>query len=207
MSLSERNDPPAPEGTIDDPASWVDAYGDYLLRYAYMRVNDATVAEDLVQDTFLAAMKARERFGGRSTLKTWLTGILRNKIFDHYRKRGRSENFSDLSTFYEREIEETFDQDRHWKLDTPNLPREWRQDQQEQLDRKEFWEQFHKCTRRLPERIRRIYIMREIDDATTEEICAAFDISRDNFWTILHRARTGLRKCLEDNWFSPGDVA
>ncbi len=69
-----------------EPNSWVDNYADYLYRYAQSRVNDSAVAEDLVQETFLSAWKARERFEGRSSEKTWLSSILKNKIIDYYRK-------------------------------------------------------------------------------------------------------------------------
>src|SRR5439155_16361641 len=67
------------------PCDWVDAHGDYLFNFAIGQVRDASVAEDLVQDTFLAAFKARDRFAGQSSERTWLVGILRHKICDHLR--------------------------------------------------------------------------------------------------------------------------
>lgn len=193
-----------PAGADIDPSSWVDDYGDALLRYALYRVNDQAQAEDLVQDTFLAAIKSLDRFGGRASVKTWLTGILKNKIIDYYRKKGRTQNFSDLSTFYEREAEEMFRDDGHWKPDASTHPGDWKPEQIENMDRQEFWEQFHICSDKLPEKIRQVYLLREVDGVSSEEICEMLDITRQNLWTILHRARMALRKCLETHWFAPG---
>ncbi len=76
---------------IDDPASWVDTYGDFLYRFALFRVKVPPVAEDLVQETFLAALKSRYNFQGRSSTRTWLIAILKHKIVDHIRKRIREQ--------------------------------------------------------------------------------------------------------------------
>src|SRR5215472_19276111 len=72
--------------TQDTANDWLAAHGDYLFNLAVGQVRDPLVAEDLVQDTFLAALKARDRFAGRSSDRTWLVGILRHKIFDHLRR-------------------------------------------------------------------------------------------------------------------------
>ena len=71
--------------TAATPDDWVEAHGDYLFNFAIGQLRDASVAEDLVQDTFLAAFKARDRFSGQSSERTWLVGILRHKICDHLR--------------------------------------------------------------------------------------------------------------------------
>jgi RNA polymerase sigma factor (sigma-70 family) len=73
-----------------DAARWVDEHGDALYRYALGRVGRADVAEDLVQETFLAALRAAGSFAGRSSERTWLTGILKNKLIDRLRREGRS---------------------------------------------------------------------------------------------------------------------
>ncbi len=193
----------SPDGL--DPATWVDDYGDALFRYAQYRVHDAAQAEDLVQDTFLAAIKALDRFGGRASVKTWLTGILKNKIIDHYRKSSRWSNFSDLTTFYDGEASEMFQENGHWKEESNKYPSEWRPEQLANLDRKEFWEQFRSCSNQLPEKIKQVFIMREVDGFSSPEICEMVGISRQNLWTILHRARMALRRCLEVHWFAPSD--
>ena len=86
---------PAKSG-LSDPEQWVELHGDYLFKYALMRLRDPARAEDAVQETFLAALKGGKRFAGRSAEKSWLVGILKNKIFDHYRKASRETSFTDL---------------------------------------------------------------------------------------------------------------
>ncbi len=186
-----------------DPSVWVDKYGDFLLRYAIVRVNDRTLAEDLVQDTFLAALKGLKDFRGQSSVKTWLTGIIKYKIMDHYRKSGRTQSFTDVAAFYEREVEDLFGDDGNWNMHSPDVPREWQAEQQASLERKEFWVQFRKCSELMPEKMRQVYLLREVDEFSSEEICNRLEISRQNLWTILHRARGSLRRCLEKNWFAP----
>ena len=77
------------EGQSALGSDWVDAHADYLFNFAIGQVRDAYTAEDLVQDTFLAAVKAQNSFGGKSSARTWLVGILRHKIYDHLRKTCR----------------------------------------------------------------------------------------------------------------------
>ena len=81
---------------LSDPERWVELYGDYLFKYALMRLRDAAKAEDAVQETFLAALKGGKTFEGRSAEKSWLVGILKNKVCDHYRKAGRETSFTDM---------------------------------------------------------------------------------------------------------------
>src|SRR5215471_6076901 len=78
-----------PTVTTNDPSRWVDEHGDILYRYALERVRKPEVAQDLVQETFLAAVRTQERFRGGSTVRSGLCGILKHKICDYYRKLGR----------------------------------------------------------------------------------------------------------------------
>ena len=78
-----------PDQPSPDPGKWLDDHGDYLFKYASFRLRDDTAAEDAVQETFLAALKAYERFEGRGSERTWLVGILKHKIIDHFRKASR----------------------------------------------------------------------------------------------------------------------
>src|SRR5262245_29704967 len=82
--------------TTNDPSRWVDEHGDILYRYARERVRKPDVAQDLVQETFLAAVRTQQRFRGGSTVRSWLCGILKHKICDYYRKLGRETSFTDL---------------------------------------------------------------------------------------------------------------
>src|SRR4051794_6980988 len=90
-----------------NPERWVDEHGDTLFRYALMRLRDPIKAEDLVQETFLAALKSN--FAGKSSEQSWLIGILKNKVIDHFRKAGRETSFTDLE-FYKDEQSDCFHQ-------------------------------------------------------------------------------------------------
>lgn len=183
-----------------DPERWVDDHGDYLFHYALSRLRDQTRAEDFVQETLLAALKSHERFQGRSSERSWLTGILKNKILDHFRKAGRETSFTDLS-FYEEEENKTFEYPGfadHW---TPSLaPNDW-SGASDSMDKEEFWKAFNGCTSKLPQRIAQVFLMREVDEVSGDEICATLNISQSNLWVMLHRARLALRRCLEVSWF------
>ena len=181
---------------------WVDDHGECLYRYALVRVRKPEVAEDLVQETFLGAMRGYEKFGGRSSERSWLVGILKNKICDYYRTAGRETSFTDLE-FYADEESDRFAagglSDGAWihKLG----PSEW-VDPAASLDREAFWNAFHQCKAKLPRKIAAVFALREIDGVESKEICSMLRISDKNLWVMLHRARMALRRCLETNWFS-----
>lgn len=200
-SLDMNDSEPAPGRAPLDPARWVDAYGDVLYRFALARVRDAATAQDLVQETFLAALKGRSGYGGRSSERTWLTGILKNKIIDHYRKSSRVDLINDLAALKGGQ-DRLFDEDGHWLIHEPTAPREWNASQSASLDRDEFWRKFHECADKLPEQARKVFLLREVDAVDSGEICRSLKISPNNFWVIMHRARSALRQCLEMNWFA-----
>jgi len=174
-----------------DPARWVDDHGDALYRYAVLRVRDPELAGDLVQDTLLSALRAREGFRGGSTLRTWLIGILKHKIIDHYRKHRVEVLSTDTST-----ENEGADLDHADRLLTT-----WKEAPSRLVENREFWEVFQRCLGGLPEAHRRAFSLREFDGMSGEEICKVLEITPSNLWVILHRARAKLRRCLEINWF------
>ena len=178
---------------------WVDQYGDYLFRFAVRRVSDPEVAQDLVQETFLAALAARDRFVGRSTEKTWLAGILKHKLIDHYRTT-RRECVLDDASWVDRAPEDqgVFDQDGHWKSDL-TAPKEWLNDPGSLLEQKEFWEVLNRGLSALPPRTARAFVLREVDGFSTEELCEMLKITAANLFVILHRARKHLRHYLESH--------
>ncbi|MBF0619289.1 MAG: sigma-70 family RNA polymerase sigma factor [Candidatus Omnitrophica bacterium] len=183
-----------------DPEQWVDAYGDYLFRYAMMRLRNRDLAENIVQETFLAALKGRKSFGGRSAERTWMIGILKHKIIDHYRKDFRERPVTDLQVMQTDE-EQTID-GFYDALENPKkYPKDWMPDQQAILNAKDFWEVFHGCLGYLPAKTAHAFTMRELDDMQTADICKELGISPTNLWVMLHRARLQLRECLERNWF------
>lgn len=186
-----------------EAARWLDEHGDILFRHALARIRNAALAEDLVQETFLAAFKASHRFAGRSSERTWLIGILKHKLLDHFRKAGRETSFTDLEFFAGGE-EGFFARDGisqgKWQPDA--VPGEWSDDPSRSLDRAAFWEVFRECVGGLPERVADAFLLREMDGLDTEAICSSLQISPGNFWVMLHRARLALRRCLEANWFA-----
>ncbi len=190
------------QNTTAHPERWVEEYGDYLFRYALLRLRDATKAEDVVQETFLAALKARDRFCGHSAERTWLIGILKNKVGDYYRSLGRETSFTDLE-FYAKEeshdfVGEGFSQGA-WTRE--RRPADWPTLPSASLEAAEFWTAFRECLGRLPHNISRVFVMREVDEIESREICDQLKISDSNLWVMLHRARLALRRCLESNWF------
>jgi len=186
---------------MSDPATWVEAHGDYLFRYALMRLRSRDLAENLVQETFLAALTGKNSFSGRSSERTWMVGILKHKIIDHYRKDFREKPVTDLQNNYQAEEEQTIDS-FYDAMDNPRkYPKDWMPDQQSVLNSKEFWSTFHGCLGHLPEKTAQAFTMRELDDLNTADICKVLGITPTNLWVMLHRARLQLRECLERNWF------
>jgi len=182
------------------PATWVEQYGDYLFRYALMRVRNREQAENLVQETFLAALKARKSFSGRSMERTWMIGILKHKIVDEFRKTFREKPVSSFQMDDEQTTDGFYD-----AMEKPQkYPKDWMAAPEALLNSKEFWEILKGCMAKLPERTAAAFSMRELDDMDTGEICKELGITPTNLWVILHRARLQLRACLEQNWFEKG---
>ena len=187
---------------IENPESWVDQYGDFLYHFTLSRIKDPSIAEDLVQETFLAALKARKNFQGRSTARTWLIAILKHKIVDHIRKQVR-EHTSDklesmLNTAANDPVDSSFNDEGDWRI----RPSKWAIDPMKLYEQKEFMDVLYRCLGELPERQAEAFMMREIDGLSTEEICKVLNISATNSWVMLYRARMWLRRCLENSWLS-----
>jgi len=184
---------------IENPESWVDQYGDFLYHFTLSRIKDPSIAEDLVQETFLAALKARKNFQGRSTARTWLIAILKHKIVDHIRKQVR-EHTSDkvesmLNTAANDPVDSSFNDEGDWRI----RPSKWAIDPMKLYEQKEFMDILYQCLGELPERQAEAFMMREIDGLSTDEICKLLNISATNSWVILYRARMWLRRCLENS--------
>lgn len=191
-----------PLGQSPDPGRWLDDHGDYLFKYAVFRLRDHTAAEDAVQETFLAALRAYEKFEGRGSERTWLVGILKHKVIDHFRRAVReaplgedADEASDHREFFDRADEWK----GHWNRDY--APTEWHSTPAELMERGDFWRVFSDCLSPLPQRTASAFTLREVDGHTSEDICEILSISVSNLWVMLHRARLHLRNCLELNWF------
>ncbi|MBI2194140.1 MAG: sigma-70 family RNA polymerase sigma factor [Planctomycetes bacterium] len=179
------------------PEAWVDQYGDYLFRYALLRVRNSTIASDLVQETFLAGLRSMKDFSGRSSERTWLIAILKHKIVDHYREinRGRSAR-EDISP--NDSCESAFTETGEWKV----IPAEWDLDPAKAFEQKEFWEVFHHCLSGLPGRLADAFSLRELEGLSTDEVCRILGVTATNLAVMFYRARMKLRSCLETHWFA-----
>lgn len=184
-----------------NPDRWVDEHGDCLYRYALVRVRTPEVAQDIVQEAFLAALRSHEKFAGRSSERSWLFGILKNKIVDYYRKLGRETSFTDME-FLSDEFSEKF-VDGGWIHS--DAPKEWKPEADVVAHRAEFWVIMRNCFGNLPDRIANVFMLREMEELSTKDICDTLAISESNLGVMLHRARMALRECLERNWFQKGD--
>jgi RNA polymerase sigma-70 factor (TIGR02943 family) len=180
-----------------DPERWVEQYGDQLYRYALIRLRSPQLAEEKVQEALLAAIQARLDYRGRAFERTWLTGILRHKICDHFRKVKRERRFNGMVR-QEGSTDHLFHQDGRWIVG----PSEWTFDPRHALERKEFLHTFHCCLSELPPRLAQAFSLREIDGMSTGEICKVMAVSAANLSVMLHRSRMRLRYCLEKRWFS-----
>lgn len=182
-----------------DPNKWLDCHGDYLYRYALVRVREATLAEDLLQETLLAAVGAYKGHAFRSSERTWLVGIMKHKVIDYFRRTARNAEFQSSPDDHD-EIE-WFEQSGpgrgHWR--EGHAPISW---PIHALESREFWETFEHCLSKLPPQMSIAFTLREIDGLRSTEICEILDITPNNLWVLLHRSRSKLRQLLEANWFS-----
>ncbi len=177
-----------------NPAEF-EAHRTALLRFAVLQIRDRDVAEDLVQDTLVAALSASNGFAGDSSLRTWLTGILRHKIIDHLRKAGREQSLDALTEASGAEdIDAMFHDGRYVQR-----PADWG-DPERLLSERQFMKALERCVEGLPPVTSQAFLMREVMGLETEEICKELGVSSTNCWVLLHRARMRLRACLEETW-------
>lgn len=173
-----------------------------LLRFAVLQLRDHALAEDVVQDAMVAALEGRSGFSGQSSLKTWVFAILRHKIIDQLRRRGREISFAELATEGE-ELDDVIDalfaaNDRWTPVARPGT---W-ESPEESLHQQQFWLVFRACLDHLPENTARLFMMREFLDLEVEEIGARTGLTANNCYVVLYRARMKLRLCLEREWFT-----
>lgn len=160
---------------LDDPQQWLPRHGDALYRYALLHLRDAALAEELVQETLLAGLESQHNFAGQSSTRTWLVAILKHKMLDPAASQ--------------------FLPDGHW---TQPLQR-WG-DPHGLAQRQQFLLALEECLASLPPRLARLFMLRTLLDEASETLCQELAITPTNLWTLLYRARMGLRRCLERDW-------
>jgi RNA polymerase sigma-70 factor, ECF subfamily len=189
---------------MSDFIAAVNAQRTYLLRVAQLQLRERDQAEDVVQETLLAALEAQDKFAGKSSVKTWLTGILKHKIIAAIRKKSRKPAISTLNEEADIDDLDVFfnENDRdHWAT----KPAEWRNPERD-LEQKQFLDMMDFCLEKLPPNTARVFMLREVMELEADEICKELKITATNLWVILYRARMLLRKCLEQNWFARAET-
>ena len=191
--------PPDSKHTIN-PEAWLKQHGNVLFRYALGRVRDRETAEDLVQETFLAALRSQDNYAGRAAEQTWLVGILRHKILDHYRRRREDSLPAETEGEAQNDlVDRLFNRGGHWV----EGPKVWK-DPRKSLQQDEFFDVLQRCVQALPGRHGDVFALYQLQQHSSESVCEALGISPSNFGVIMYRARLRLRQCLEVNWFAAG---
>lgn len=168
-----------------------------LLRFAKMQLRNDSIAEDVVSETLLAILEKPDNFEGRSTLRTYATGILKFKIIDVLRKRSREARIEPLDEqSMDDALDALFAADGHWQ----QPPQAWQQPEQA-LQQTQFFDTLQICVDRLPPRLGQVFMMREWLEREMEDICQELGITANNCGVMLYRARMQLRECLDISWF------
>ena len=182
-----------PKHTLN-PNKWIDLHSDYMFNYTISRISNHELAKDLVQETFLASLKAMKNYKGQASERTWLISILKRKIIDHYRKSNSIKGKAEVRmSFYE-------DGENRGKWIEERAPSTW-DNAEDTIENDELKSALDLCIDNLPEKYRSVFLLKTVQNYETEEICNEVGISSSNLWVIIHRARIQLRECLEGNWF------
>jgi RNA polymerase sigma-70 factor (TIGR02943 family) len=179
-----------------DPKKWFELYGTLLYQYALPRVSNSDVAEDLVQETFLSALKGVDGFKGEATEKNWLFTILKNKIIDFYRKKATEQFIISMPDLRSAE-NDWFDAEGHWAEN--RLPKDWHASNTP-TERKEIQQIINWCKDHLKAIQQHVFTLKYMEDLESDEICKVLNISLSNYWVLIHRARLQMRDCVEKYW-------
>lgn len=171
---------------------WVDRHGDTLFRYALSRLRDSEAAEEVVQETFVAAWGARDQYSGQGSEGAWLLGICKRKVIDHVRRRNRPDAAAGDDSGGDPSAS-LFDSKGNWRVD----PRIAKGRPEATLEREEFWQALRGCLDGLPQRQSAVFTLREVDEMSSPEICKELGITSSNLWVLLHRARLFLTRCMK----------
>ena len=178
------------------PENWVDKYADYLFNYAVSRVSDSEIAKDLVQETFFAGLKSAKNYKGTAAERTWLIAILKRKVIDHYRKINSKKGKAEVRMNYSSQN----DTDGDWLEEQVADPLSILEN--DEIENEELGLAIQECISKLPKKQSLVFTMKTIQGMSTEDICKELGINPSNLWVMIHRSRTALMSCLNQNWFS-----
>lgn len=171
-----------------------------LLRHARLVLRDSNLAEDLTQDTLVAVLQFHAQRRGDAALSTWAISILKNKIADWYRSPARTRVVlaGDAEEKLDARIDRQFDAEGAYAQQIPA----WQQPEGAEENRQMF-AVLEACVSCLPTQMARVFMMREWLGFDTAEICQRLQVTAENVRTMLHRARMGLRECMQRKWLEP----
>lgn len=174
-----------------DPACWVERHGSAMFAFASLRLPSADLAEEAVQEALVSAWRSRESFEGRSTERTWLIGILRYKVLDLLRERARG-----MGT-----LDETGDVDPAAGTATGagTAGPDWWSDPDADTMRRMLRDGLGE----LPEPMRTALVLREVDGIPGKTVCEILGVSETNLWTMIHRAKSRLRRSFSEKFGEP----
>ena len=178
-----------------NPDKWVDNYSDYLYNYTIVRVNNHIVAQEIISETFLAALRAKKNFKGEASERTWLIAILKRKIIDYYRHINSNKGKAEISISYR-------DPDSEGDWLEENAADPFDRTAEDVMENEELRLAILECMGQLSEKHAEIFKLKTIDGFDTETICKEYNITPSNLWVIIHRARKTMMECLEKNWFN-----
>ncbi len=179
--------------------NWFHLHADELFSWAFYKTSSKEIAEDLVQETFLSAVKGFKNFKGNSKPKSWLFAILNNKIIDFYRKRAKSSAIHSKGEEqrFMKQTNSYFDSNDNWKVTGNEVA--W-EEEVHLLDNSEFNRTLYQCVNELPDNWRLAVVSKYLSDKTTDQICQEMSVTVSNYWQIVHRAKVMLKKCIDHNW-------
>jgi len=184
---------------IEEAETWLDEHGNALYSFALLHLRNAHQAEDAVQETLLAALQSHDRFSGSASVRTWLISILKHKIMDEFRRQARliPDAESEDAAWEQDEaqrVNDEFAANGHWSHRLSN----WGNPEHSAASA-QFWLLIERCLSALSPRSARLFVLRDLWEMDTDSVCRELAITQSNLWTSLHRARLGMRQCLEQN--------
>lgn len=184
-AICDSGEPENPD--VPGPKELLEFHGDELFSFARNRVRDSEVAEELVQETLLNAVRSLDRFRGEASVKTWLFQILRNQISTWYRNEAKKR--------------QRFDSRQPVEMGELLEPKISNMDFQTALQRQEFWEMIDRCCAEIPTHLLDAFLSKlDLPDKSVEELAEEIGITASNYSVRVFRARLLLRKCIESNW-------
>ncbi|NQX42433.1 RNA polymerase sigma-70 factor, ECF subfamily [Pedobacter steynii] len=183
--------------------SWVVLYFDSLYSWAFYKTSSKESAEDLVQDTFLVALKSIDQFEGKSDPKSWLFGILRHKVMDYHRQKYKNPGIVALAAI-EGRTEALFGTlfNTHEEWNATESPQPWQEEPAHLLDNPDFNEALQDCLKKLPLNWFSAIQLKFLEEKKPDQVCQELGVTPTNYWQIIHRAKLQLRKCIQINWFN-----